>query len=102
MLVTAAGERYWPAIGSRSFEDVAPVLQYQIAQLEFDLIEARIVTASPLTEEQEDALRRLLLSRLPPAFRVIFAYRERIPRSAGGKYEDFVCEIPAALISGLR
>ena len=102
MLVTAAGERYWPAIGSRSFEEVAPILQYQIAQLEFDLIEARIVTAAPLTEVQEDALRRLLLSRLPPAFRVIFAYRERIPRSAGGKYEDFVCEIPAALISGLR
>jgi phenylacetate-CoA ligase len=100
MLVTATGERYWPAIGSRRFANVAPVLQYQLAQLDFDSIEARIVTAAPLTVAQEDGLRRVLLSRLPAGFRVTLAYRDRIPRSAGGKYEDFVSEIPPALMRG--
>jgi phenylacetate-CoA ligase len=100
MLVTAAGERYWPAIGSRSFSDVAPILQYQLRQMEFDLIEARLVTAAPLTAAQEHGLRQLLLSRLPPGFRVTLAYCDQIPRSAGGKYEDFVCEISPPLKAG--
>jgi phenylacetate-CoA ligase len=102
MLVTAAGERYWPAFGTRSFARIAPILQCQLAQIEFDLIEARLVTATVLSAEQEDGLRALILSRLPPGFRVKFAYREQIARSAGGKYEDFVCEIPARVTGGSR
>jgi phenylacetate-CoA ligase len=94
MLVTAAGEHYWPAFGTRSFTRIAPVRQCQLAQIEFDLVEARLVTAATLSAEQENGLRELILSRLPVGFRVSFAYRDAIARSAGGKYEDFVCEIP--------
>jgi len=102
MLVTAAGEHYWPAFGTRSFARIAPIRQCQLAQLDYDLIEARLVTEAALPAEQEDALRALILSRLPPGFRVNFAYREQIPRSAGGKYEDFVREIPAGITGGSR
>jgi phenylacetate-CoA ligase len=102
MLVTAAGEHYWPAFGTRSFTRIAPIRQCQLAQIEFDLIEARLVTAAALSAEQEDGLRGLILSRLPPGFRVGFAYREQIARSAGGKYEDFVCEISASVTGGPR
>lgn len=94
MLVTAAGERFWPAFGTRSLTGIAPIRQCQLAQIEYDLVEARLVTAAPLSAEQEGGLRKLIQSRLPTGVRVRFAYPEQIARSAGGKYEDFVCEIP--------
>lgn len=102
MLVTAEGERYWPTFGTRSPALYASIRQCQFAQIEYDLIEARLVTAAALPAAQEDGLRALILSRLPPGFRLSFAYREEIARSAGGKYEDFVCEIPARVTGGSR
>jgi len=97
MLVTADGRRYWPALGSRSIAQQAPVLQYQLAQRRLDLIEARLVTARPLDKGEEDALRQFFLSRLPPGLRLEFAYRESIPRGKGGKFEDFLSELADSL-----
>lgn len=95
-LVTADGGRYWPLFGMRSATDFAPIVQHQFVQKTYDLIEARLVTATPLTAQQEDRLRGLILSRLPDGFRVQFAYCDRIARSAGGKFEDFFSEVSAA------
>jgi len=102
MLVTAAGEHYWPAFGTRSFTKFAPIRQCQLAQTAYDLIEARLVTATALSAQQEEGLRGLILSRLPPGFRVKFAYFDRIERSAGGKFEDFVREFAAGLTTASR
>jgi phenylacetate-CoA ligase len=96
MLVTADGKRFWPPLGSRKFNDVAPVLQHQIAQKEYDLLEARLVTNQALDATQEARLREMILGGMPPGMRVVFSYRETIPRGAGGKFEDFVCEVAIA------
>ena len=96
MLVTADGKCYWPSFKLSRIMDEAPLLQYQIVQKEFDLIEARLVTASPLTGGQEEKLRQHILSQLPLGFRVNLAYCSEIPRSAGGKFEDYVSEVAAS------
>lgn len=95
MLVTADGKRYWPMLGTRSIMEIAPVRQYQLVQKAYDLIEARIVPAVELRAEQEDALRRHLLSRLPSGLRLQFVYLDHIARGPGGKFEDFVSELGA-------
>ncbi len=94
MLRLASGACYWPTFGTRSFGEIAPLLQHQFVQKEFDLIEARLVTAVPLTADQESRLRQHILSRLPGSFRLTFTYCGEIPRGAGGKYEDFISEVP--------
>jgi phenylacetate-CoA ligase len=94
ILVSAAGKRYWPSLGSHGFPEIAPILQHQFVQKSPDLVEARLVTRAPLTPEQETRLRRHILSALPAGFRLSFVYCDRIARSAGGKYEDFVSEVP--------
>ena len=96
MLVTATGERFWPALGLRALMDVAPILQYQLVQKDFVRVDAKLVTACPLTPKQEERLRRAILSRLPAGMELQFTYCESIPRSVGGKYEDFVCEVGVA------
>ena len=96
MLVTAAGEHFWPSFGSNSPAWSTLIRRCQLAQVEYDLVEARLVSAAALSAEQEGALRAHLQSRLPAGFRVSFVYRDEIARGAGGKFENFVCEIPAS------
>jgi phenylacetate-CoA ligase len=93
MLVTEDGRRFWPPLGSRKFFEVAPILQHQVAQKEFDLLEARLVMVEPLDATQEARLREMILAAMPPGMRLVFRYCDSIPRGAGGKFEDFVCEV---------
>ena len=95
MLVTADGKRYWPPLKIGSLADLAPLLQVQLVQKAYDLLEWRLVTAAPLSADQEARLSERTLSRVPPGFRIVFSYHDRIARGAGGKYEDFVCEVAA-------
>ena len=94
-LVTRGGERYWPTFGGRAFLDIAPVRQHQFVQRSFDLVEARLVVDRRLDAAQEERLRRHILSRLPAGIEVSIVYCEAIPRSASGKFEDFVSEVAA-------
>ncbi|MGE0388427.1 MAG: phenylacetate--CoA ligase family protein [Gammaproteobacteria bacterium] len=96
MLTTADGRRYWPVFGTRAIMDAAPVLQHQFVQKAYDLVEARLVVATPLSPAQESAFRDRVQSQLPPGVRLAIAYCERIERSASGKFEDFVSEVNAA------
>lgn len=93
MLVTADGKRLWPGFGLRGLTEELRIRQHQLVQKTYDLIEMRLVVESPLDTMQEERLRNQLLSRAPRGFRVEIVYRDAIPRSAGGKFEDFVCEV---------
>jgi phenylacetate-CoA ligase len=97
MLTTPDGARYWPFFGTTRFGDIGPIRQYQFAQVAPDAIEARLVVDRPLTPDEEDALRRRILSRLPWPFRIDLVRRERIDRGPGDKYEDFRSEMGRAL-----
>ncbi len=96
MLVTRDGARYWPSFGQRGFAEIAPVLQFQMVQKSYDLVEARLVTRTALSASEEERLRERVASHLPPGIRVMVARVERIARGAGGKYEDFVSEVVTA------
>jgi phenylacetate-CoA ligase len=93
MLVTAGGKRYWPTFGQRTFAKIAPVLQHQFVQKTVDLVEARLVVPGALTTEQEQRLQAHIASNLPSGIRVVVVRVDSIPRGAGGKFEDFVCEV---------
>jgi phenylacetate-CoA ligase len=93
MLLTADGRQFWPSFGMRKLAEMVPLLQHQLVQKEFDLIEARLVIEVPLTAAQEEEVRQQFLSKLPPGFRLQITYRDAIPRSAGGKFEDFISEV---------
>ncbi len=69
------------------------MLQRQAVQKELDLIELRLVTAKPLEASQEERLRALVLAGMPQGMRLELRYCETIARGAGGKFEDFICEV---------
>jgi phenylacetate-CoA ligase len=95
-LVTADGKRYWPAFGTQTLMRIAPILQHQFVQKTFDVIEARLVVAAALSNEQEAQIRERVLGQLPPGMRLNITYHDRLERTAGGKFEDFVSEVGTA------
>ena len=101
MLRLESGETFWPMLGTRDLSDIAPIRQQQIVQKTYDSLEIRLVVTRPLTAAEEERLRRLIEARFPPGFRQQLVYCESIPRGAGGKFEEFLSEIPAPLKPGL-
>jgi phenylacetate-CoA ligase len=88
------GTRHWPMVGFARFREVAPVSQYQLIQESLLVIEVRLVCERPLTAEEEERLRQVILTSLGFPFALRFTYFEdRIPLGAGGKYEEFVCRV---------
>lgn len=97
MLLAPDGTRHWPGFGTRFIAQIAPIRQFQFAQTERDLIEARLVLSAPMSTVQKETLRAHLLASFPPGFRIRFVYVDEIARSAGGKFEDFVNLLPASV-----
>jgi len=93
LVTLPTGERHWPTMGEVRFAEVAPVRQYQIVQKDLETVEARLVVPEVLTAEQEERLRSIILESLGYPFTVVFTYMDEIPRSAGGKFEDFRSEV---------
>ncbi len=69
------------------------ILQYQYVQREIDRVEVNLVVGEQFSRESEPRLVEIIRRRLGYPFRLDLIYRDRISRSASGKYEDFVCTI---------
>ena len=94
MLRHPNGNRYWPLVGFDRYRDIAPIRQYQLIQKTLTRVEVRLVCDAPLTPVQEQQLGKVIVESLGYAFELNFNYFERaLPRSAGGKFEEFVCEV---------
>jgi len=94
MLTLPSGEKIWPWVpGYQGFLEV--VRQFQIIQHSLEEIEVKLVTDRPLTAAEEEDFRSVLTDCLRHPFRFRFERADAIPRSAGGKYEDFVSLIDA-------
>lgn len=88
------GTHHWPSFPAEDWLAIAPVRAFQLRQRAPDLIVARVVVDPPLTTAQRAALTDMLRARLRHPFRVEFEPVDAIGRQPGGKFEDFVCELP--------
>ena len=93
MLTLPSGEQFWPNISGAMFTAVAPVRQFQMTQTGQNEIEVKVVVEPPLSAAQEDRLVASLHSRFGHPFAFRFTHVDDIPRSASGKFEDFVSAI---------
>jgi len=88
------GRSLWPAIGGFPYSKIAPIRQFQFVQRERDTIEVRLVSAAPLTADQEQRIGDLVREALDFPFKLQFRYfQEEIPHGPGGKFEEFICEL---------
>lgn len=90
MLVLPNGDRQWPFFGLGSYRNLKQVRQHQLVQHSPREIEVKLVVDQPLTEEEREELRKKILRALGHSFHIIFTFHDSIPRSASGKYEEFI------------
>jgi phenylacetate-CoA ligase len=93
MLRLPGGGLRHPRFGETQFGGVAPVRQFQVLQKTLREVEVALVVARPLTAEEQAKLHALILKNLDGDFELSFVYRDSIPRTAEGKYEDFRSEV---------
>ncbi len=94
MLRLRGGGLRWPTLPSGDeLGRIAPVRQFQLVQKGLDHLELLLVAARPLAPAEEARVRSAFLTDLGEGFELRIAYAEAIARSAGGKYEDFRCEV---------
>ncbi|MGF1592344.1 MAG: phenylacetate--CoA ligase family protein [Kiloniellaceae bacterium] len=93
MLVYPDGRRAWPLLGDMFYTEIPEIRQFQMVQHAVDDIEIKVVAERPLTAAEEDRLRGWLHHRSGHAFPVRITYHREIPRSAGGKFQDFRSEM---------
>lgn len=90
------GRRFWPLVGAFDYRDIAPVRQCQVVQRSLERVTLRLAVERSLNADEEQGLAEKLVEFLGHRFVVDFDYcTPTIPRGPGGKFEDFVCEIPA-------
>jgi phenylacetate-CoA ligase len=98
------GRRHWPIVGIHRFREVLPGLrQFQMIQHSLDRIEVRLVVSQRPHAEHEERFRMVIREALRHPFTIDLKYcDEALPRSAGGKYQEFVCamDAPEELSSG--
>jgi phenylacetate-CoA ligase len=93
MLTFPSGEQRWPIFNLYKFGDVAPVRQVQVVQKGLDELEVRLVVKAEMGEQDEERLRDVMRAGIGGAFRITFTYHDHIPRSKGGKFEEFRSEL---------
>lgn len=93
MLKLPNGEKRWARMGRPKIMKLAPVKQYQFVQTKLDTIEIRLVTERPFTDEDEARLSKHFLEVLPYPYKLVYKYLKEIPRTSGGKIEDFTCQV---------
>ena len=91
------GTTVFPYFGNHDdYQAIAPqVQQFQYIQRSLEEIEKRMVVSEPLTPEQEDKMRDMILRNLGHPYRVSFTYFEEMPSGSRGKFEEFVSEVSA-------
>jgi phenylacetate-CoA ligase len=93
MMVLPSGEKRWPGFILSAWAKMGPIRQMQAIQKNLGLIEIKMVVTRPLTAEETEQLHHKISADFEGQFEIAFRYVDDIPRSKGGKYEDFICEV---------
>ncbi|VAW72747.1 Coenzyme F390 synthetase [hydrothermal vent metagenome] len=90
MLFLPNGKIIWPLVGSDDYRNVADIKQFQLVQTDTESVTVNLVVADTLSTVQKDALTTIIQYSLQHPFKLDYRYMDEIPRSKGGKFEDFV------------
>ncbi len=94
MLRLPSGDGRWLDLMPLERRAGLPIAQYQLVQHDYATIEARLVAERKLAPREEALLRDLVARCGAGGFAIAISYHDALPRSEGGKFEDFVCAIP--------
>lgn len=98
MLRLPNGDQRWPTFGDpeefqQALAQLPPILQFQAIQRDDNTVEVKLVSPGTFGPREESIMRDYMVHVLGYPFDIVFSYVDEIPRSAGGKFEDFRSEL---------
>jgi phenylacetate-CoA ligase len=87
------GRRYWPFVPFYELNALLPLRQLQIIQRDLGTIVLKYVP-EPGARAELDVISQFVSAKLQMEVEVVLQEVDAISRLPGGKYEDYVCEIP--------
>lgn len=104
MFTLPDGGQVWPTSGDAAtyratFGTLPRLRQFQVIQRRIDLVEMLVVAERRFNAEEEALVHAYLRKTLGYDFAAVFTYVDEIPRSAGGKYEDFRSEVASSEVA---
>ncbi len=72
---------------------IAAIREYQVAQIELDRIEVRLVVARPLTDGEKAQVQTIMAGEFGHEFRIELTFPASIRRTEAGKLRTFVSEL---------
>lgn len=91
MLRLRPGDVIFPDVAAHRLGRIGPVRQSQVVQTGYDSIELRLALKRPMNLAEEAEIMKAIRESLARPFDITLKIVDEIPRSAGGKFEDFVC-----------
>ncbi|MCK5795066.1 MAG: phenylacetate--CoA ligase family protein, partial [Anaerolineales bacterium] len=93
MLTLPTGQQYWPSFNYKGLTGVVPYRQIQICQHTVSELEFRLVVDEKVSPDQEHQMVEIIHKALQYPFAISFTYTDAIPRTKGGKYEEFISHV---------
>ncbi|MBN2332250.1 MAG: phenylacetate--CoA ligase family protein [Deltaproteobacteria bacterium] len=90
ILTLPSGIKHWPVFNYPGLEAVVPFRQIQVLQHTPDSLEVRLVVEKKVSHDQEKQMKTIIQDALHFPFAVTFSYHDEIPRTRGGKFEEFI------------
>lgn len=90
MVTLPGGGEVWPFFELGELVALRALKQWQLVQHTASAIEVRIVSDRSLSDAEQRTLSEVVHRCLPARFELTFRHVPFIPRSASGKYEEFV------------
>ena len=87
------GRRSWPLTNSMAMMDVLPHAQFQVVQKSVDTLLLRIGADTPVADATLGELTSIIHKAIGYPFKMAYEQVDCIPRSASGKFEEFLSEI---------
>ncbi len=87
------GQSNWPVFNYKELEKTVPYRQIQVIQHSLTQLEVRLVVDEPVSFKQEEKMQTIIRQALHSPFNVSFSYLPEIPRTKGGKYEEFFSHV---------
>lgn len=94
MIVLPDGQKVWARLSGSDLTPIGPLRKVQLFQRATGALEARVIVERPLRGDEQSALLAALGKAIGAALPIEIAYVDDIPRSAGGKFEDVISEVP--------
>ncbi len=99
MAILPDGREIWPCTSDtllqpEFMEHLPPISQFQVVQVQPDAVDVYIVAERKLTDDEEPLISGLIYEAFNWPMQVNIVYVDEIKRGAGGKFEDYRCDVP--------